>query len=533
MDEKQVKALQELVEELEQLDRQLKAKNKQIVEARKEQAARSFNAGPSEKELALTEEFLALQQVSLAKQKILQDSIGVSDEELQALDEAELPQFENRFWRDQMPSAPSTGNLNDLAPIALERVLNLIDPMWLQSEAQKVFRLDEHFRQQPLHLVNGRRFNSASNPSPQRFARMILLCRDFIEGRENIDFFSAALLVPELVAFALRLDEIRDLGPEATKKVQQLSKLPDDEVASSIHELLVGAGAVAKGRKVEMLAPERSGRTPDLRVHDYHDLPIVIECKRRIRLAEYETNEAIHAASLYSSVRDELRKQGAHIAVEVDFKVPVTQVSTDEFRQQVLATYNPFSSTSANLSWGTLKCELLEYTIDLPGPTRLYAPNMLERVFRWPEEGADWDGLICEIETPSSIRIARVRDPLCMKWRSTHSDAIVKKTKEVTSLYNSALTQIPHGEMGLIYLAYHEGSRAELADARTRNLLDNVKKKWTHEWTKRIPLVVISRLYARPLGVGMPDLIENSIPAKPDYADMLFMADFPTNVFTL
>jgi hypothetical protein len=533
MDEKQEKVLQKITEELGQLDSQLKEKNKQIEEARKEQASLAFKSGPSERERKLTEEFLSLSEVFKAKLKELQNGLGMSDEMLQALEDAELPQFENRFWRDQMPSAPATGNLYDLAPVALERVLKLVDPMWLQSEAQKSFRLDERFLQQPLHLVNGRRFDLALPPSPQRFARMILLCRDFVEGRENIDFFAAALLVPELVALALRLDEIRDLGPEAARKVQQLSKLPDDEVASSIHELLVGAGAVAKGRKIEMLAPDKSGKTPDLRVHDYYGLPVVIECKRRIRLSEYETTEASHASSLYLGMRDDLRKRGAHISVEADFKVPITQVSVEEFRQQVLATFNAFSTTSANFPWGILKCELLEYAIDLPGPTRLYAPNMLERVFGWPEEGADWDGLVCEIEPPSSIRLAKVRDPLCLKWRSTHPEAIVKKTKEVTSLYNSALSQIPHGEMGLIYLAYQEGSRAALADARTRNLIDNVKQKWLHEWTKRIPLVVISRLYARPLGVGQPDLIENSIPAKPDYADKIFMAEFPTNVFTL
>ena len=461
----------------------------------------------------------------------MSDILGISEEMLEALDKADLPQLEDRFWRGQMYSAPVSGNLHDMAPGALERVLKLVDPMWIQSEAQKAFRLDDHFRQKPLHLVNGRRFEPAPNPGPQRFARMILLCRDFIEDKENIDFFSASLLVPELVAFALRLDEIQHLGPEASKKVQQLSKLPDDEVASSIHELLVGAGAVAKGRKVEMLAPDRSGKTPDLRVHDYHGLPVVIECKRRIRLSEYESAEAVHAASLYSSIRDELRKQGAHVSIEADFTIPITDVPVEDFKHQLLAIYDAFSSTSAALPWGTLKCERLEYVTTLSAPTRLYAPNMLARIFGWPEEGVDWDGLICEIEPPSSFRLTKVRDPLCMKWRTTHSEAMKKKSKEVTSLYNSALAQIPHGETGLIYIAYQEGSRAELADARTRNLLENISHKWTHDWTKRIPLVVVSRLYARALGVGQPDLIENSIPAKPDYADMVFMADFPTNAF--
>ena len=69
MDENQIKSLNEATTELDGLENQLKEISRQITDARKEQAARSLDAGPSEKELALTNEYFSLEQVFQAKLK--------------------------------------------------------------------------------------------------------------------------------------------------------------------------------------------------------------------------------------------------------------------------------------------------------------------------------------------------------------------------------------------------------------------------------------------------------------------------------
>jgi hypothetical protein len=53
-----------------------------------------------------------------------------------------------------------------------------------------------------------------------------------------------------------------------------------------------------------------------------------------------------------------------------------------------------------------------------------------------------------------------------------------------------------------------EGARAAIADARTRQIIKELNEVW-HRWSVRAPATIVSRLYGRALGVGVPDLIEN------------------------
>jgi hypothetical protein len=60
-------------------------------------------------------------------------------------------------------------------------------------------------------------------------------------------------------------------------------------------------------------------------------------------------------------------------------------------------------------------------------------------------------------------------------------------------------------------MAYPEGQRAAVADARTQCIISAASELW-YRWSIRIPVTVISRLYMRSLGVGNPDLIESALP---------------------
>jgi len=120
--------------------------------------------------------------------------------------------------------------------------------------------------------------------------------------------------------------------------------------------------------------------------------------------------------------------------------------------------------------------------------------------------------------------------PLCLKWKSESEEALMKKSRGITALLAAAVDQIPDGDIGFVYVAYPEGSRAELADARTRFIRDTAPKFW-HRWLVRVPVTMINRLYARPLGSGAPDLIE-SVMAAAATGDEFWLNKLPWRVFT-
>jgi len=85
--------------------------------------------------------------------------------------------------------------------------------------------------------------------------------------------------------------------------------------------------------------------------------------------------------------------------------------------------------------------------------------------------------------------------------------------------------------MGLIYIAYPEGGRVSVANARTAFIQEEVQTWDPRRWSVQIPMSAIGRLYPRALGLGMPDLIESGIAATVD-GDETYLGMFPINVFT-
>lgn len=59
-------------------------------------------------------------------------------------------------------------------------------------------------------------------------------------------------------------------------------------------------------------------------------------------------------------------------------------------------------------------------------------------------------------------------------------------------------------------VAYPEGARPAIADARTRHILASMETLW-HRWSVRVPATIINRLYPRAVGGGCPDLIESAL----------------------
>jgi hypothetical protein len=276
-----------------------------------------------------------------------------------------------------------------------------------------------------------------------------------------------------------------------------------------------------------MLKPDGSKKTPDFRVHQL-GVPAVIECKRRNRITDYEIREARHVETLYDAVRPHLIDKGIHVSIEVEFSSEIFKISPDEFRSAVLLLLsNDAEGVDRVFDWGAMRYKTLRYICQLP-LTRLYSPLYLDRVFDWSYAQQKWDGILCEVESPPAMLLYTAKSPRCLKWASLSPDAILKKSRGVTSLWGDAVRQISDGEMGFVYISYTEGSRPELADARTQYIKDKATE-WYHRWSVMVPLTIINRVYPLSSGPGMPDLIENVIPL-PQEGDEHFLQSFPTLV---
>lgn len=455
----------------------------------------------------------------------LQRATGVPEAVFEALERAEQPFREDRYARKDVLEVPSTGDLGAEAASGLEALSSAVDPGWLRQESLKAYRLDEAYLGAPLHFVGGLRVREPTE-RPQRFAQMLLVCADHLAKRSELDFFEAPTLVCEVASLGTRLAELRELGSEALAKFRRLSAMPDDQVSSTVYELLVGTAGVRKGLSLEMLAPEKSRRTPEYRLHGI-GVPASIECKRRLGLSQYERKEAAKVQTLYEAIRAPLADH--HLSVEVRFSVEVAAVTPVDFSTVVASLLRGDTDRRhASPPWGTVAVEPLPYSLDIPR-TRLFAPDYLARVFGWSCEGIEWDGLSCEVDPVDSILVHRVKNPRCLKWVSTSQIALLKKSRGVTSLWGRATQQIPSGDLGFVYIAYPESNRDSLADARTQEIKDACNR-WVHRWSIRVGATFINRLYPRAMGVGMPDFIESTMPILANGDDYL-LSTLPCCVF--
>ncbi len=522
-----------ILERLHALHAQREAKIQEVRSATKAQVAAGDSGPPNETVRRLMKELRKLHADCLRQIRLLQRAHGISEAEIRAIErarESEALPSGDEFWRTQVEETQATDDLDASAQSGIERLIGQIDPEWLRAEGQKPYRLGTEFLNNPLHLVNGVRVGMGEEAAgPQRLARMLLVSQDHLMKRWDLDFFAAATYVPEVAVLGNSLDEIRELGPAAEEKLANLPSMTDDNVGATVFELLVGAACVRRGLDVTMVPEDRSRKVPDYQITGLGPIPGAVECKRRLGLSSYELNEAKRVEELYNAIRLPLHERGIHGSIEASFRVPLRSVTRGEFVAQVLAAVGHYRDQEPTpTSWGSLAFRRLAYCGRIPA-TRLYSPEYLERVFDSTRLQDEWDGLLCEVETPLQINVNAFRMPLCLKWRSESEEALTKKARGVTSLWGNAVKQIPDGEIGFIYIAYPEGARPGLADARTRHIL-KATSEWWHRWV-RVPVTVIIRLYARPLGPGCPDLIESSLPGA-SRGQEFWLTKLPWRVFT-
>ena len=159
----------------------------------------------------------------------------------------------------------------------------------------------------------------------------------------------------------------------------------------------------------------------------------------------------------------------------------------------------------------------------------MYSPVLLNALFAWNSDLAEWDGLVCRVGNHAESIVNIAEEPVGLLWVNSSEQAIKKRSWGPMSTLNEAIEQIPPGEFGIPFIAYQEGARSKIADMRTFNFTEWLKG-CSHPANIRVPLGRIFRLYPRPLEHGAPDFIESSMSFIPDYGDDVLPGMFPSTV---
>ena len=246
--------------------------------------ARRGLARPSDETKRLAEVALARHEAYKAELKRVQEHFGLTEELLEKVERASrkklLGEREWRWRQREIDGVGPTETFDEGARRTVERLLASVDADWLADEGKKPYRLGDEFLRSPLHIINGGRVSKQSS-RPQRFARMLLVARDHLDRRDDLDFFEARWVVPELAALGAALDLIPALGPEAVRKCEALPSLDEVATASTIYELLVGCALVRRGHDAYMLPEDKREKTPDFEIRGL-GVPMAVECKRKL-----------------------------------------------------------------------------------------------------------------------------------------------------------------------------------------------------------------------------------------------------------
>jgi len=136
------------------------------------------------------------------------------------------------------------------------------------------------------------------------------------------------------------------------------------------------------------------------------------------------------------------------------------------------------------------------------------------------------------IGNPQESFIDEIQESVALLWTNTSNHAVNKRSWGPSDIFGDATNQIPPGEYGMIYVAYQEGTREQIADLRTQKFLQRAHE-WSHPASIRIPISFLIRLYPRPMYEGQPDLIESTVCLISGvYGDPALASDFPATVFT-
>jgi hypothetical protein len=462
----------------------------------------------------------------------LKAASGLPQEILEALDKPQVPlDAKNRMQREdlQMAEVKTTGLIDHHLAGAIESVERLLPGGWADEQAEISHRLDALFNgTECLSLVKGLRPESETSPL-HRTRQMLRVAKDYLAEQPAYDHFGGALLVPQLGRFDTCMPYLDQVGGDVHRRMAKLREA-STSVDATIFELFVAGRCVEYGRRIEFIDPTQES-SPDIRCHD--PFPLLIECKRKNALSGYELREEAVMRGIFLQLEREASAKGLTGRFDLTLNVEVDEGLANEIVARLIAQRLAARPERAvNYHWGSVAYYPLPRRIGLPAATRLYSPDMLQWVFDWNSDMPAWDGIVCRVDGRGDALTDNIRQPIALVWNNASEIAIRRRAWSPQDLFGDAMNQITPGEFGIVYLAYHEGARAEIADQRTTSFLSTMKETWHHPASIRIPISFLIRLYPRAIKDGQPDLIESTVPLYAAYGDPRLAEDFPATVFT-
>jgi hypothetical protein len=422
---------------------------------------------------------------------------------------------------------PPSAFVEDHLPVAIEMIERHAPPGWLERESADLFRLSDRKDGRPISIVKGVRLES-ERPKGHRLRQAVTLARDYLANEPRYDHFAGALAVTQLAQLGARIEALSVVQGSQERINALFSGAATDAI---MLELLVAAACAAKGRDMVFVEPT-SVKSPDLRCNDPFNM--VVECKRSSALTDYEIAEEAIMRDLFQHLQTIASERGQFGLFELELTVEASRVDVlDVAAKCLLQRLAARPERSLAYPWGSVAFRAQPAQVDLDGPTKAYSPILLDQVFGWDMEMPAWDGLICQIDAAPGAVLNRVRSPVGLAWRVVAQGAIIKRSRAPVGLFSKAVTQIPRGEFGLIYVAYAEGARPDVADNRTQAFLDRIQD-WEHDAGIRVPASFLVRQYPRPTGHGNPDLIESTVKFLNEEGggDEWIFHEYPAAIFT-
>ncbi len=440
--------------------------------------------------------------------------------------------LDQRWHRENLTTrtVPPTHSIDEMLPEALENLLSRVPRSWWLDQQSLVSDEQRNAVLQPL-LLCGRERWPMGFPALHKFANYLVVADDNIRKEPYLDTYTAARAIPQICSLGLSLEALQEVkGADA--KLKELCQAPGTETDARIFELLVAASFARKGHDVAFIEETPQTKTPDLRLYDV-PVPVVIECKRRQPLTGYERKEFSVMRELFARLCAERKELGLVGELAITFTQEMVDLPPAEIAEvvrDVSKSLSPYADKETE--WGSVHLRPVDVSHKFE-PTRLYSPDYLERVFGTDLELDEFDGICAVAENILFPVVEQAELPFLLKWTSDSPVAKQRKLQTVKSLWIQAVEQIPTGEMGLIYLAYEEGHRPSLADARTNAIRELASTIYFKRRSIVVPMTVISRLYPNVVLEGRPDFIESTIPLPDgEWDDFSFwIQELPTRVF--
>ena len=442
--------------------------------------------------------------------------------------------LDQRWYRKDLTTrtVPPARDIDEMLPRALENLLSQVPTSWWAHQQSLVNEEQRRAVLQPL-LLCGRERWPMGFPALHKFANYLVVANDHIRKEPLLDTYTAARAIPQICSLGLSLETLREVKG-ADSKLRELRRAPSVETDSRIFELLVAAAFARMGHDVAFIEETARTKTPDLRLNET-PVPTVIECKRRQPLNEYEKGEFSVIRDVFALLCTERMQLGLVGELAIDFRQEVIDIPPSGIVKSIRDVSNSLSLYAAKeTEWGTICLRPVDVSQEFER-TRLYSPEFLERVFGTDLELDEFDGICAVAGNDRFPEVECAELPFLLKWTSNSPAALERKLQTIKTLWVEAVNQIPTGEMGLIYLAYEEGHRPSLADARTDAIQDLTKTVRFERRAIAVPMTVISRLYPNVVHEGRPDFIESTIPAAVAGWDnfIFWTQEMPTSVFNL